>query len=163
MSSLLLVIIFIIVLSMGLFTKVNCYGCYIDGAKEGLKTTVNMFSYLLTFSIAVTLLNSSGILNFISELLNIKYVPIIIQMLIRPLSSSSSLSMMLDTYNSSGIDSKISIIATLINYVSDSTLYIVPFYCGVINIKRYNKIIFLGLIVNYFSYLLVIIVSLLIL
>ena len=161
MSSYLLIIILIFVLIFGYKNKVNCYECFIAGAKDGLKTTINMFSYLLTFSVAISLLNSSRIIDYISKLFNSRYISVIIQMIIRPLSSSSSLSMMLNNYSLYGVDNKISIYSTLINYVSDSTLYIVPFYCSLIGIKNFNKIILLGLIVNYFSYILVTIVTLL--
>ena len=119
MSSLLILICFLILLVYGLIKKVNCYECFIEGSKEGAIITVNMFSYLLVFTIAVIFLNSSGLIEYISNIFNYKYVIIIIQMVIRPLSSSSSLSIMLDTYNLYGVDSKISILSTLINYVSD--------------------------------------------
>lgn len=161
MSSFLILFIFFGLLIVGLIKKVNCYECFIDGAKEGAKITVNMFSYLLVFTLAVTFLNASGLIEYISNIFNTKYIIVGIQMIIRPLSSSSSLSIMLDSYNMYGVDSKISIFSTLINYVSDSTLYIIPFYCGLYKITNYNKVIILGLIVNLFSYLIVIFVSLL--
>lgn len=161
MSSYLILFIFLGLLIIGLLKKIDCYDCFIDGAKEGAKITVNMFSYLLVFTIAVTFLNASGLIDYISNIFNTKYIVIGIQMLIRPISSSSSLSIMIDSYNLYGVDSKISIFSTLINYVSDSTLYIIPFYCGLYKIINYNKVIVLGLIVNMFSYLIVIIVSLL--
>ncbi len=161
MSTYLLILVIFLVLLIGLYNKVDCYECYIEGCKDGLKTTINMFSYLLTFMICISLLNSSGIINYISNLFNSKYIVIIIQTIVRPLSSSSSLSIMLDNYLLYGVDSELSFLSTLINYVSDSTLYIVPFYCGIIKVSGYNKIIFLGLIVNYFSYFLCFVATLL--
>ena len=161
MSSILILLIFLLLLIIGLIKKVNCYECFIEGAKEGAKITINMFSYLIVFTLAVSFLKASGLIKFISNIFNTKYVIIGIQMLIRPLSSSSSLSIMLDSYNLYGVDSKVSIFSTLINYISDSTLYIIPFYCGLYKITNYNKVIILGLIVNLFSYFVVIFVTLL--
>ena len=69
MSSFLILFIFLGTLIFGLLKKVNCYDCFIEGAIEGSKITVNMFSYLLIFTIAISFLNASGLIEFISNIL----------------------------------------------------------------------------------------------
>lgn len=155
MSSYLIIFIIITLLIASLLKRINCYELFIEGTKEGLKTTINMFPFLFTFMFAITCLQSSGILEFIEYLLKSNNVIVFIQAIIRPISSSSSLAILIDNYNNYGVDSNISILSTLIHYISDSTLYIVPFYLGLFNIKKYNKIIALGLIVNLCSFILV--------
>lgn len=153
------VIIFVIV--VGALKKVRCYDAFIDGTKEGINTSLNMFVYLLVFTVVISCINNSKIIEYLSCYFNGKYLLIALQCVVRPLSSSSSLSFMINNYHTFGANDKFSLLSTLINYISDSTLYIVPFYLGINNIKNCNKIIMLGLLVNLFSYVIVIFVSLL--
>lgn len=158
MSEYLIVFIFFIILVIGSIKKVNCFSEFMIGAKEGLYTTVNMFGSLLTFSVAISFLFSSGIIEFLEEKFDFEYGLILIQMIIRPISSSSSLSIMMQCYESYGVDSLIGLLSTGIHYVSDASLYIIPFYCSLIDFKKYDKLLILGIIVNVFSYIVVIIV-----
>lgn len=153
MSQYIFLMLFILLLIFGLYKKVNCYKCFLDGAKEGVVTTINMFSSLLTFMIAITFLTSSGIIEYLSNKFNFNYGMIAIQILIRPISSSSSLSILLDCYNNYGSDSLISIISTMVHYASDASLYIIPFYFNIFGIKENNRILLLGLFTNIFSYI----------
>lgn len=158
MSNYLIIIIFLIVLLLGYFQKVNCFEAFLEGSKEGLKTAVNMFSSLLTFTIAISLLFSSGLIDKLQEIISFDYGIILIQVIIRPLSSSSSLSILMKCYETYGIDSFISLISTGIHYVSDASFYIIPFYCSLYSIKKYEKILLLGLIINIISYIIVILI-----
>ena len=101
-----------------------------------MKNVVNMFSFVLAFVIAINLLNSSHLLEYISSKLNFKYCDLLIQAIVRPFSSSSSLSIMLKNYEKYGVDSKISLLSTFIHTVSDSTFYMISFYFGCIGIKN---------------------------
>ena len=65
MSSYLIIFIIITLLIVSLLKRINCYELFIEGTKEGLKTTINMFPFLFTFMFAITCLQSSGILEFI--------------------------------------------------------------------------------------------------
>ena len=159
-SNLIFLFIFIVVIFIGYIKKVDCYKVFMAGAKEGATNTINMFSTLLTFTIAVTLLISSGVLDFIKEKLNFEYGIILIQSIVRPLSSSSSLSILIDIYEKEGVDSLNAILSTMIHYTSDASLYIIPFYLGMFSIKENNKLIILGVIVNIFSYIISIIIVL---
>lgn len=161
MSNYLIISIIILILIVGYIKKVNCFSEFMDGAKEGLRTTVNMFGSLLTFSVAVSFLFSSGIIEFLEEKLSFDYGLIIIQMIIRPISSSSSLSILMSCYEKYGVDSLIGLLSTGIHYVSDASLYIIPFYCSLIDFKKYDKLLILGVIVNIFSYVVVIILFIL--
>ena len=161
MSVYIISLVILCVILVGAFRKVDCYQSFIDGAKEGIDTSLNMFVYLLVFTVAISTINNSQIIEFLSCFFNGKYLLICLQCLVRPLSSSGSLSLMINNYHYFGVDNKISLLSTLINYISDSTLYIVPFYLGVNGIKNNNKIILLGLLVNLFSYIIVTFVALL--
>ena len=154
MSNYLIIIIFMIVIMYGYYKKVNLYESFIVGTKTAINTLLNMFSTLVSFMIALSFLFSSGLLEYIEELLDFEYSIIIIQSIIRPLSSNSSLSIMLECYTTYGQDSFISLLSTMIHYVSDASIYIISFYLGIYNIKGFEKILKYGLFINIFSYLL---------
>jgi len=75
-------------------------------------------------------------------------IDLLIQMIVRPFSSSSSLSIMMSIYEKYGVDSIYGVLSTFIHSVSDTTFYIITFYYGSIGIKPSLKLILSGLLVN---------------
>ena len=157
-SSYYIIFIFLIVIIYGVFKKVNVYDSFINGAKEGIVSVINMFSFILTFMIAINLLNSSGIIDYFINKLNIKFIDLLIQMIVRPFSSSSSLSIMTSIYEKHGVDSIYGVLSTFIHSVSDTTFYIITFYYGSIGIKPNGKLILSGILVNVIGNVLLIVV-----
>ena len=157
-SSYYIIFIFFIVIIYGVFKKVNVYDSFINGAKEGIVSVINMFSFILTFMIAINLLNSSGIIDYFINKLNIKFIDLLIQMIVRPFSSSSSLSIMTSIYEKHGVDSIYGVLSTFIHSVSDTTFYIITFYYGSIGIKPNGKLILSGILVNVIGNVLLIVV-----
>ena len=157
-SSYYIIFIFFIVIIYGVFKKVNVYDSFINGVKEGIVSVINMFSFILTFMIAINLLNSSGIIDYFINKLNIKFIDLLIQMIVRPFSSSSSLSIMTSIYEKHGVDSIYGVLSTFIHSVSDTTFYIITFYYGSIGIKPNWKLIISGLLVNVIGNVLLIVV-----
>jgi len=157
-SSYYIIFIFFIVIIYGVFKKVNLYDSFINGVKEGIVSVINMFSFILTFMIAINLLNSSGIIDYFINKLNIKFIDLLIQMIVRPFSSSSSLSIMTSIYEKHGVDSIYGVLSTFIHSVSDTTFYIITFYYGSIGIKPNGKLILSGILVNVIGNVLLIVV-----
>ena len=153
MSNYLLLGMFVIIIIHGFFNKVNLYDSFVEGTKQSIKTIGNMFSTLVSFFIALSFLFSSGIIDYIESIVSFKYSIILIQCLVRPISSSSSMSIMLECYSLYGSDHIISIISTLIHYVSDASIYIITFYFGMYKINELDYVLKYGLIINIFSYI----------
>lgn len=139
-----------IVFFFGIIKKVNCYESFTIGVKDGTKSVVNMFSTILTFVFAINLLNSSGLISYIGDVINfINLNPeILLQVITRPLSSSSSLTITMDVYESLGVDSYDSIVSTLIHTTTDTSFYIISLYYGYVGIKKIRHTLVLGLIIN---------------
>lgn len=157
MSSTYLIVGYIIfVLMIGIINKVNCFESFTNGVREGTKTVVNMFTYILGFVLMVKLIEASEILIFLEEtIFKNTFSPIMfIQMLIRPFSGSSSYIMMLDIYSSYGPDSFEGLLSTFIHTISDSSIYMIVFYFGAIEIKKYKGVITLGVVINLLGYIL---------
>ncbi|MDD4076913.1 MAG: hypothetical protein PHT03_02930 [Bacilli bacterium] len=147
-------IVFIIV--FGVIKRANCFNSFASGVKEGAVTVVNMYVYILGFVFLIALIESCGILYDLENLyFSAIFSPILfVQMLMRPFSGSSSLAMMIEVYEKYGPDSFTGILTTFIHTVTDSTIYITVFYFAAVGIKKYGKVISIGLIINLIGFIL---------
>ena len=139
--------------------KNNTFNSFKNGIKDGISIVLNMFHILLIFSLCITCINNCGII----EQLNNKYnnfgfINIIIQLIIRPLSSGSSYTILLNIYKTYGIDSFYGILSTFIHSTCDTLFYIISIYSSYAKIKLSNKHLLYGVIVVIFSYILIFII-----
>ena len=141
-SSLLIPFIFLLTLVIGIIKKVDVFSAFVNGAKESLKTSVNIFPTIVTLMIAIGIFRSSGLLdflgNFLSPALNFLKVPkeILPIALLRPLSGSGGLAMLTDIIKSYGADSKVGIMASVICGSTETTFYTVCVYFGSVGITN---------------------------
>lgn len=155
------IIIFLIVIYS--YKKINIYEAFIKGVKEGMSISLNLFPSILAIIFASRIIISSGfidfILNLLSPLLSILKLPkeVITLSFLRPISFNASLSMMLSVYDSTGVDSYLSFLASIIQGCMDTTLYITTLYYGIIGIKKIKHSLKLSLFVNLISIILAII------
>lgn len=153
MSNYIIVSLFSFIIIYGFVKKVNIYDSFIEGAKGTVKTIISMFPTLIAFYISLSFLLSSGLIDFIEDNMNFQYGVVLVQSLVRPLSSSASMSIMLECISKYGSDHLITIISTMIHYVSDASIYIITFYFGMYKIKNMDYLLKYGLMINLFSYL----------
>ncbi len=84
--------IILIVVIYGIIEKKRVYELFMEGAKEGAKIVISLFPTLLGLFMAVSMLRSSGILDFIVKIIlpvaNLLHVPseILPLALLRPIS-----------------------------------------------------------------------------
>lgn len=103
-------IIFFII-SYGLCEKIKVFDTFLEGAKEGIAITVNMFPTLIALFFAISALRNSGILelftNIFSPLLNFLKIPLELFPLIfiRPISGSAATAVAMDIMENYGVDS----------------------------------------------------------
>ena len=135
------IIIFIIII-YGLFEKKATYDIFIEGAKEGMEIVIKLFPTLLGIFIAIGVLRSSGILDFlvqtISPITNFFKIPseIIPLGLIRPISGSASTALATDIMKNFGVDSNIGLITSTIMGSTETTLYTIAIYTSCVGIKK---------------------------
>lgn len=153
MSNYIIVSLFSFIIIYGFVKNVNIYDSFIEGAKGTVKTIISMFPTLIAFYISLSFLLSSGLIDFIEDNMNFQYGVVLVQSLVRPLSSSASMSIMLECISKYGSDHLITIISTMIHYVSDASIYIITFYFGMYKIKNMDYLLKYGLMINLFSYL----------
>lgn len=156
-SGLFILALILLILIYSLIKKVNAYETFLDGAKEGVSFTLQLFPFMLTFMLATTMLSNCGFLDIVNSSFNFKqwFFPgeIVLQGVIRPISSSSAMTIMIDIFDKFGVDSPAGIASTFIQNSTDTTLYVVTFYFGSVGIKDSKYAIKSGLLIDLFNFI----------
>lgn len=143
-------VIFFIVL-YGVTEKVKVFDNFLEGAKEGIKTTFSILPTLIGLFLAIGVLRSSGVLDFIiklsSPILEIFNFPSELMPLaiLRPISGSASIAVATDIMKQAGVDSLIGNIASTIMGSTETTLYTIAIYTSCIKIKKTRFILLAAL------------------
>lgn len=122
--------------------KINTYSTFIDGAKKSLDLILNIFPYIATIMIGVSLLNISGItaniINITSPLFCALGIPkeVIELILLKPFTGSGSLALLDNIFLKYGVDSYISRCACAILGSSETIFYVSAVYFADTSIKK---------------------------
>lgn len=137
MSNYVIAIIIISIFVLAIIKKVNLYESFSEGVKNTLKVIINLFIYVFTFNYALKLLNSSGLIDDIVSFLNVSINSnLLLEFLIRPFSSSSSLGILVEIYSVCGKNSFESITATLIHSAIDAVFYVLGLYESLLKLDK---------------------------
>ncbi|SFJ75248.1 spore maturation protein [Thermoflavimicrobium dichotomicum] len=125
-----------------LIRRVSIYESFVEGAKEGFPTAVQIIPHLVGMMVAVSIFRDSGALQFglqllkpVTEWLHIpeEVLPV---GLLRPISGTGSLAFVESILRTYGPDSFIGKLASTIQASTDTTLYVITVYFGAVGIKR---------------------------
>ncbi len=159
-----IIIIFLMIVFVdGLIKKCNMFDMFIDGVKDALKLIKPIFTTLIAFMLFVELLRSSGFIDVLSVIIQpiIQWLGIPIDIFIlgflRPISANASLSFLYSIYELFGVDHPLSLLGTLIQSGSDTTLYVTTLYFSTIHIKNTRYALWLGLLMDFIAIMLAII------
>lgn len=153
-ANLLIPLIAMTVIIYGLYKKVNIYDSFINGVSEGLKMSLEIFPTIMAMVIAINIITSSGIINYLTEILSyplslIKFPSEILPIaLLRPISSSASLIVMNDILKTYGPDSFLGMLASIIQGSTDTTIYILGMYFSSVGIKKIKYSLIVGLLAD---------------
>ena len=146
----------LITIIIAIFKKVDGYHSFINGIKDGCNVVLNMFPSLLAFVLIIECISSCGIIKDIMKITNHSWIiQIIMQMIVRPFSSGSSMSMMLNIYDMYGVDSIPSLFSTFIHSSCDTLFYMITLYFSSFSIVLNNFINHYYIFFNYFYHFLV--------
>lgn len=144
-----MVILFIII--YGVREKNKVFDSFLDGAKEGIKTTLSILPTLVGLFFAIGALRSSGVIDLItkivSPLLNILNFPseLVPLSLLRPISGSGSIAVATDIMKNCGVDTLIGNIASTIMGSTETTLYTIAIYTSCVKVKKTRYILLAAL------------------
>ena len=146
-------VIFIILL-YGILERKSVFDIFLKGANDGLKMVIKIFPTLIGLFLAIGALRSSGILDFIIELIS----PVLVTLgipaeimplaILRPISGSGSIAVATDIMQKVGVDSFIELIAATIMGSTETTLYIMTIYTSSVNIKKTRFVLFAALMAD---------------
>ena len=111
----------------------------------------------MAFMLFVQLLRSSGTIEVLSSLfqplIQSLHLPIDIFILgfLRPISANASLSFLYSFYEVFGVDHPLSLLASLIQSGSDTTMYVVALYFSSIKMKDTRYALWVGLTMDFLS------------
>jgi len=155
------IILFTIIVSFILLAirkKVNVYETFIEGAKEGFKVAVKIIPFLIAILVAVGVFRVSGAMDYLLDGLkwlfgltgmDTVWVDAAPVALMKPLSGSGARGLMLDTMNTTGVDSFVSRLACTFQGATDTTFYILAVYFGSVGIKNSRYAVTAGLIADF--------------
>ena len=150
-SNLAMPLIILIIVFYGLKDRKNVFDIFLDGAKEGIETTIKIFPTLIGLFVAIGALRSSGILDmiiyFIRPLLNFIHFPSELMPLaiLRPISGSSSIAVATDIMKNFGVDSTLGKMAATIMGSTETTIYTIAIYTSCIKVKKTRYILIAAL------------------
>lgn len=133
----------------------SVFDIFLKGAFDGVEISLKIFPTLIGLFVAIGMLRSSGILEFITKLIT----PILIFFnfpsevvplaLLRPISGSASMAVATDIIKNNGVDSFIGILASVIMGSTETTLYTIAVYTSSVKIKNTRGILFAALAADF--------------
>ncbi len=136
----------------GLIKKAPVYDYFIEGAKKGLMTALEILPFLIGIFLAVNAITSSGILSLAGEIfapvLDLAGIPAQLLPLIflRAISGSGSLIILQDALQTVGPDSYAGRVACVMTGGCETVIYVLALYFGVTHVKKMRHALKGGLI-----------------
>lgn len=144
-------IILLIITINGILEKQNIFDTFLEGAKEGIEIVIGIFPTLIGLFVAIGTLRASGVLdlviNILEPLTTLVNIPkeIMPLSILRPISGSASTAIAVDIMQTYGVDSIIGKIASTIMGSTETTIYTIAIYTGIVKIKKARFVLIAGL------------------
>lgn len=143
--------IILIILTWAMVKKVPIYETFIEGAKDGVKVSINIIPYLVAIIVAISMLRASGAIELfaksMSGMLNSLKVPVDVLPLaiVRALSGSAALGIFSDIAKTHGTDAYATKLGAVMLGSSETTFYVLAVYFGAVGIKKLRFALITGL------------------
>lgn len=131
-----------VIIVYGLYRRAPLYDYFIEGAKEGMKTAVELLPFLIGIFFAVNSLTASGVLNLMdgvfSPLLEALRIPgeLLPLIFLRAISGSGSLIILQDVLEKVDPDSYAGRAACVMTGGCETIVYVLALYFGVTKVKE---------------------------
>ncbi len=156
-SNLLILTLVMSFLTFAHFRQVNVYETFVEGAKQGFQTAVELIPFLLAMLVAIGLFRASGALEALLEALrwvvagggwDTAWVDAMPTALMKPLSGSGARAMMIETINTHGVDSFQGLLAATMQGSTETTFYVLAVYFGAVGIRHARHAVTCGLLAD---------------
>lgn len=142
MTNFIIPLIIVLIFLYALFKKVDIFKSFINGAKEGIKTSISILPTLIGLMAIVGMVSCSGAIDFLSYLLSpltsfLHIPPEAVPIgLLRPFSGSGSLTLLDNLLNNVSPDSYLGTVCSVLVCCSETTFYTLTVYFGAVNISK---------------------------
>ncbi len=146
------------VIAFAMIKKLKVFDDFILGAKEGFTVCVEIMPYLVGMLFAIAVFKASGVLTFllngiqyIVDLCNLdhRFVDALPVSFMHPLSGSGARAMMLEVFNSAGVDSFVGHLAAIMQGSTETTFYVLAVYFGAVGITKVRHAVGCGLVADF--------------
>ena len=134
--------VIVLIVGYGIFKKVPVFDCFLEGAKEGLTSSVQILPALIALITAVGMFKASGALDVITYSLrpvaNLLHLPqeVIPLAILRPISGSGALVIFQDILQQYGPDSFVGRVASVMQGSTETTFYTIAVYYGATRVQK---------------------------
>lgn len=135
-------LLIVCVLLYGLLRRVACYDTFLDGAKRGLQSAIDIIPCLVAMLTFVTVLARSGALGVITGFLAPVFDRIGVPegalgvFIVRPFSGSAALAMLESVFKTYGTDSVEGRVASVMVGSSETIFYTLPLYLAAAKVRK---------------------------
>ncbi len=132
----------VVIVLFGTIRRVPVFDAFLDGAKEGLRSSISILPTLVGLLMGVTMLSASGALDLVSHLLSpliswsgfpVEALPLA---LLRPFSGSGSTALAASLFQTISPDSFAGRVISVLMGSTETTFYAVAVYYGAVNIRK---------------------------
>jgi spore maturation protein SpmB len=141
-------------LILALMARVDVYGSFVDGAKEGFGVAIKIIPYLVAMLVAVGIFRASGAMGEVigaigwcvsSVGLPTEWIEGLPTALMKPLSGSGARGMAVEAMTTHGVDSFVGRLACTLQGSTETTFYTLAVYFGAVGVKRTRYTVLAGL------------------
>lgn len=135
-------LILFLITAYALITRQNLYQDFLNGAKDGFHTVIDILPTLVGLMTAVGILRASGFLDALSDVLCVILSPfhipadLIPLALIKMFSSSAATGLLLDLFKNHGTDSFIGFCASVMLSCTETIFYTMSIYFMHVRVKK---------------------------
>ncbi|MGN1203587.1 MAG: spore maturation protein [Lachnospiraceae bacterium] len=133
-SNIIIPVLIFYIVSYGLAARIKVYEEFIEGAKDGLKTVVQILPTLVGLMVGVGVLRASGFMNAFGSLIGrctekigipADIVPLLI---VKMFSSSAATGLVLDIFKTHGTDSYVGMLTSILMSCTETIFYTMSVY-----------------------------------
>jgi spore maturation protein SpmA len=137
--------VIVLFIAAGAWRRIDVYGAFVEGAKEGFTVAVTLIPYLIAMLAAISVFRSTGCMDYVTAAiaglvgllgLNTDFVPALPVGLMKTLSGSGARGLMVDVMKTYGVDSFQGRLAAIIQGSTETTFYVLAVYFGSVNVKK---------------------------
>ena len=141
-SNILVPLVLFYIIGFGVLSRRPVFDDFLKGAADGICTVAGILPTLVGLMTAVGVLRASGFLDFLGEVLTVPASflhvppPLVPLLIIRLISNSAAIGLLLDIFREFGADSFTGMAASILMSCTETVFYCLSVYFGSVNVTK---------------------------